>query len=111
MADNVKFVHYCGTNTNWNRNKDTSKWNNSIVFGKIRENRTWQYKIFAGNVYVPQLNSSIDYEYNIADASEFQTLQSQVLNISSLFETLNTSVDTRITNIENKIDWVEISDN
>lgn len=123
MANKIKFSHFCGTKSKWVDNINSTKWDNTLVFGKIWDNTSgWSYMIYAGKVYVENADP-LTYIYNVADANKleelYQIVIGQGLNIDEIINRLNTidvsignintsinNIDNRVTFVENRIEWI-----
>ena len=100
-----KVIRFRGTNENWEQKKQSGNWKNVIVFGKIYQNASYKYKIYAGIADTIDGAQSEEFEYNIATAEEFNNLVNRVNNIEDLININNGEFtnETFITAIENII--------
>ena len=100
-----KVIRFRGTDENWEQKKQSGNWKNTIVFGKIYQNASYKYKIYAGIADTIDGAQSEEFEYNIATAEEFNNLVNRVNNIEDLININNGEFtnETFIAAIENII--------
>lgn len=119
MANSVLFNRFCGTIDKWQQNINQHKWDNSIVFGYVWNSSVWEYKIYAGNVYSPATDTTINFIYDVPSKELMSTIRSSINNIENLInidgstftntefiEAVKNVTNNRINIIENSIQWV-----
>ena len=74
----IQFKRFCGTNTSWESRVSSSKWNDSVVFGRIwnTQNKKWECKIYAG--HVEDSSANITFLYDIPSVQELKEIENLI---------------------------------